>query len=320
MQVGDADTVTALVTNYNYGRYLENACSSVAGQTSPVDQIVIVDDGSTDDSGPVLDKLEARYAERLVVVRQANTGQAGAINAGLELATGDIVAMLDADDAWAPTKVATVKRAFAANPAVGMVQHPLRLVDGKGVGTKSYATRRRGAQSGDLLPLLIATGGANVFEPTSGLSFRRATLEQFFPLPVNDWRICADGALAYGAAVFSQIVSLREELGDYRIHNENAFAGRAPEVGKLSADLEMTCRYINSLLERRGVQERVSLEDRMDYRRFRYYQKRGAEDFWAVLRQIDSWPLYSSLDRLRFKARFLAKSLLLSLWSPRRHP
>src|SRR4051812_24563460 len=93
--------VSVLISNHNYGRYLGEAIDSALAQTYPRVEVIVVDDGSTDDSREVI----ARYGERVVPVLKANGGQASAWNAGFAVSRGEVVCMLDADDVFAPDKV-----------------------------------------------------------------------------------------------------------------------------------------------------------------------------------------------------------------------
>jgi len=96
-----APVVTAVIPTYNRARTLPRSIGSVLTQTYPRVELIVVDDGSTDDTSSVLE----RYAGRLRVVRQANAGPSAARNSGLRESAGDIVAFLDSDDEWVPEKI-----------------------------------------------------------------------------------------------------------------------------------------------------------------------------------------------------------------------
>lgn len=95
--------VTAVIPCYNGEKYLATAIASVRAQTRPVDEVLVVDDRSTDRSRDV-----AREAGATVVTLEKNSGPSAARNAGLRLAEGDLVAFLDADDVWTATHCALV--------------------------------------------------------------------------------------------------------------------------------------------------------------------------------------------------------------------
>jgi glycosyltransferase involved in cell wall biosynthesis len=94
--------VSVAIPSYNCARYLPEAIQSVLAQTHPAHEIIVVDDGSTDDTPRVLQ----RYRERVFTVRQSNLGASSARNTAIERATGDWIAFLDADDVWKPDKLA----------------------------------------------------------------------------------------------------------------------------------------------------------------------------------------------------------------------
>ncbi len=88
--------ISVIIPNYNYERYLKEAITSVQAQTYPNTEIIVVNNGSTDDSL----KLLKQFGEQIKLIDQENLGQAGARNSGLRAAKGELIAFLDADDTW----------------------------------------------------------------------------------------------------------------------------------------------------------------------------------------------------------------------------
>ena len=110
--------VSVIIPVYNYARYLGEAIESVLGQTYRDVEVIVVDDGSTDQSGEVAKS----FADRGVrYFRQDHAGIGPARNAGVELAQGDFLAFLDADDRWPEEKLERQLRAFENDPALEMV-------------------------------------------------------------------------------------------------------------------------------------------------------------------------------------------------------
>ena len=93
--------VSVIIPNYNYAHYVGAAIESVLNQTYPDIEIVVVNNGSTDNSLEVLSK----YAGKICLVNQENLGQSGSRKSGLNSATGDYIAFLEADDTWDPHRL-----------------------------------------------------------------------------------------------------------------------------------------------------------------------------------------------------------------------
>lgn len=110
---------SVIVPTYNYGRYLSQSLDSILGQTHPPAQVIVIDDGSTDETPDVLAPYAA--AGRIEYVRQSNMGIAAAQNRGLESAKHDYIAFLDSDDYWAPQKIERQMAAFRAQPEIDIM-------------------------------------------------------------------------------------------------------------------------------------------------------------------------------------------------------
>jgi glycosyltransferase involved in cell wall biosynthesis len=113
----DAPLVSVIIPTFNYGRYVTEAVESALAQTYPAVEVIVIDDGSTDDTRERL----APYADRIRYVYQTNAGLSAARNAGIRAAAGPFVAFLDSDDAFHPRKLELQMAAFAADPALGLV-------------------------------------------------------------------------------------------------------------------------------------------------------------------------------------------------------
>lgn len=109
---GDPPTLSILVPAYNAERWLAEAIDSALAQTYRAVEVVVVDDGSTDATADIA----AGYGERIVLVRQENRGLAGARNTALRHARGALIGLLDADDAWEPTRAERTVAWFEAHP------------------------------------------------------------------------------------------------------------------------------------------------------------------------------------------------------------
>jgi glycosyltransferase involved in cell wall biosynthesis len=105
-------TVSVVIPTYNYARYVGDAIDSALAQTAPPLEVVVIDDGSTDDTPAVL----AKYGDRIRAIRKENQGLSAARNTGIREARGEWVAFLDSDDAFHPRKLELQLAALAADP------------------------------------------------------------------------------------------------------------------------------------------------------------------------------------------------------------
>jgi glycosyltransferase involved in cell wall biosynthesis len=110
-------SVSVVIPSYNGGRLLPQAIDSILAQTVVPSEIVVVDDGSTDDTQARL----APYASRIRCIRQENRGVSAARNRGLRETSGQFIAFLDADDVWHPRKLELQLAAFEVWPELGLL-------------------------------------------------------------------------------------------------------------------------------------------------------------------------------------------------------
>lgn len=101
IQVSESPKISVIIPNYNYADYVGDAIRSVLSQTYRNFEIIVVNNGSDDNSLEVLNE----FSNEIVLVNQSNKGQSGARNSGIEKSTGDIITFLDADDIWESTKL-----------------------------------------------------------------------------------------------------------------------------------------------------------------------------------------------------------------------
>jgi glycosyltransferase involved in cell wall biosynthesis len=128
--------VSALIPTYNRRQYVFRAIDSVLSQTVPVDEVIVVDDGSTDGSG---DAIQARYGSKVRLIRQENTGVSGARLRAIREARGKWIAFLDSDDEWLPDRQREFLSALEKLPAdVAWLFGDMRFMGDEGEGTSLF--------------------------------------------------------------------------------------------------------------------------------------------------------------------------------------
>jgi hypothetical protein len=230
----DADpAVTALplasiiITSYNYGRYLGEAIESGLNQTYPRTEIIVVDDGSTDNSRDVI----ARYGTRIGAVLKPNGGQGSAVNAGFSASHGDVIFFVDSDDALADTAVANAVR-FFDDPTVAKVHWPLWLTDAD--GRRIGGVIPKNLSDGDVREALLTFGPRSdryTWPPTTGNAWSRKVLERILPVPEQSFRTCPDLYLATLTPLFGVVKRISEPQGIWRVHGgNNTWSGSFPDT------------------------------------------------------------------------------------------
>jgi glycosyltransferase involved in cell wall biosynthesis len=286
-------SVSVAMGTYQGGRYLGSQLESISAQTSQVSEIVIADDGSTDDTGAIVESF--RRSSKVPVVRWlAPVGRLG-VTANFERAvlecTGDLIALADQDDVWHPNRIARQVEAFAVRSDLLLVHADAELIDEIGRRLPGSLFRslgltsaeRRSIRSGDALAVFIrrnvATGAT--------VMFRRDLLPSAVPFP-ETW--LHDEWLAMIAAVIGEVDFVDELLIDYRQHADNQVGASDPSLrhrisrifeptGGRSLRLALRAESLESHLERlpgvsAAVVARCRAKSRFESSRSRYPSNR----------------------------------------------
>lgn len=308
--------VSVLVSNYNYAHYLKAAINSVLNQTYRNYEIIIVDDGSTDNSQEVIKALSQKAPSQIIPIFQENQGQGAAFNTGFDVASGEIIAFLDADDIWLPNKLQQIVEVFDSRSEIIGIIHPLNLID------KNDQLLNQGKYGWipdeNLAKIIIKTGNAWHYPPTSGLAYRRTVLKEVFPIDPIKWRLCADGCLVFCTAFLGEVIGLNQVLGSYRLHDLNNHASGNLTIEKQKRSqkgIEMTNQYLNDFLKQIQYPEKVHLSRNLSYRRTRYYLRNKCDlaEGLAISRLILNWHFYTRRKKFNYLLRFWLKSLSFCL-------
>jgi len=233
-------SVSVIIPTYNYGSFIAEAIESVLSQTVAPAEIIVVDDGSTDNTEVVL----REFARSVRYIQQTNAGVCAARNRGVAESTGDHIAFLDADDQWMPSKLEKQLKKFESDPEIGLVHCGMRHFDGETGDTLDIIIEgEEGWVADELLlwekPAVNVSGSAvmvsrKAFGAVNGFDTRQKVGE--------DWDFC------YWVARKFRVGFVAEPLVNYRIHAraahndvremergmtlfyEKAFAGADPKL------------------------------------------------------------------------------------------
>lgn len=226
--------VSVLIANYNYAQYIGEAVESVLNQSYQNFEVIICDDGSTDDSRCLIERYAARDA-RVQFVFQPNGGASSALNTAYQQSRGEIISLLDADDVFLATKLEKAVAILRSSPSAGIAIHPVTPVSARGkvIGAQIPALSTQGWVAHEAL----RNGGeVNGFPPCSGLTFRREVTSSLFPIPVR-LRCGSDGYLRRTALMITTVAAVAEPLALYRLHGNNVTGATSPAPGNLRKNL-----------------------------------------------------------------------------------
>ena len=214
--------VSVLITLYNAAPFVRQALESVFAQDFQDLELCVVDDGSSDDSLAILREIAAAAPVPLHWKTQPNAGQAAALNTAFEMASGEIIALLDGDDYWYPSKLSEMLDFMVLNPGGGVYQH--QVDDGAGIPLRPFVV------SGDIFGKWTSLGTVNpvvhqdwmvINMPTTGLLFTRSTFESIGPLPAA-MVVNPDFYLFVLGCSLGPVYTSPRSLGCWRQHPGNA--------------------------------------------------------------------------------------------------
>jgi hypothetical protein len=265
--------VSIVINNFNYARFVTAAVESALGQNYPNCEVIVVDDGSTDDSRELLE----RFAGRVQLVFKENGGQASAMNTGFRAAHGALIVFLDSDDALFPEAIQAAVSAWQTD--LVKIQFPLEILDHDNRCTGLLMPR--GKLSEGLLTRQLLETGRYVTSPTSGNLYAHEFLTKIFPIPETEFET-ADGYINTCAPFYGRIGALSQPLGFYRAHGESMSS--AAHNG--SVHLSQMQRLMRHALAEKALLERLAHE------RGLALSKRAVFSHWMHLK------LKMALDRL----------------------
>lgn len=249
---GNKPLVSILINNYNYAIYLKQAIDSALSQTYKNIEVIVVDDGSTDNSREVVNS----YGNQIITVFKTNGGQASALNAGFAVSKGEIICLLDADDIFLPGKVSEVVDLFKLYPSGSWVFHESVPVQSADIVNKEFEMifenisnrfPEKLPEEIDFRRNLLNAELPNFTPSTSNLCFSRTLLEKIFPLPevkgISGMAI-TDAYIKYLAVGLTTGCVANKDLGIFRIHNNNTYSNQiVSKKRKVYAEVYLMTAY-----------------------------------------------------------------------------
>ena len=210
--------VSIIITNYNYSEFLANAIDSALHQSYPAVEVIVVDDGSTDNSRDVI----RCYGKRILPIFKQNGGQGSAINAGFYQSHGEIVIFLDSDDMLLPDTAQHIVDAYRVEPKAAKIMYRLEVIDADGQSIGELRPHPHlPMYSGCLQRHVLTFPFDMIWMATSGNSFAASVLRQILPIPEKEYPILADYYLSFIVPLFGPVVFLQDVGAYYRIHGKN---------------------------------------------------------------------------------------------------
>lgn len=242
--------ISIILDNYNYAHYLSEAIDSVLIQTYQNFELIIADDGSTDESCEII----RQYAERDSRIKplfKENGGQASAMNAAFEACSGEIICFLDSDDCFLPHKLETVYKLHMEGYDYLFSDH--QSIDKEGNNISDTIKRFRYDGHHLFLVYYMSKYPGNV---SSTLSLRNKLAQKIFPLPnPNKWKIQADDCIVFQAAMMSRGRFVDEKLTKYRIHTQNGHYGKTRSSDYTYMLLQNRNELKDTALEKMGISQ-----------------------------------------------------------------
>jgi glycosyltransferase involved in cell wall biosynthesis len=292
--------VSILICNYNYGRFISTAIESALAQTYSNVEIIVVDDGSKDNSREIIET----YGNRVRAIFKSNGGQPSATNVAFAASSGDVICLLDADDYYANDKVAKIVDCYRNHPEASFVFHPLRRIhingDDHGIQEPMDGSR-----------WLDYRSKTNKFTapPTSGLTFRRSAWNTFVFMP-EELTILGDNYITFVIMALKRGFYLCEPLAVLRLHGENIFSMNSSRVFRLPADVKVAFamrKHFPALVEKADRLVSITVAECWKMKLDDHATQIQLENYLRASAPLSRFRIYSGAV-LRFAKSFVSKA------------
>lgn len=240
--------ISVVIPCYNYANYVASAIECVLAQDYANKELIVINDGSSDDSLSVI----VRYAERARVIDQPNRGHIASCNRGFAESSGELVIFLDADDLLEPDALSRVAAAWSKEHA--KVQYDLRIIDAAGDDCGRRFCNFEGEYSPEQVSERFRRTGTYRWPVTAGNAYSRWFLQAVFPLTIQ---ASPDGFLNTIAPVYGKVATVSRVLACYRVHGKNRWSSNGSDLERLPERIRKRHDEVALMREharRRGVE------------------------------------------------------------------
>jgi glycosyltransferase involved in cell wall biosynthesis len=216
-----------LITNFNYSTFIEECIKSALSQSYPFDLILVVDDGSTDDSKSVIESISSSNPS-IKLISKENGGQLSGFNAVVNfIASSDRIFFLDADDVYPPDYLELILGNLASNPADFTYCKDFLFTSSRSPLTTAICS----SENAEIVPATSALSRAMSCwfgGPTSCITVSGSLFHKIFPYPFEaDWKSRADDVIVYASSIISSHKLYLPSLNiGYRTHPNNGYYNR----------------------------------------------------------------------------------------------
>lgn len=313
-------TISVAMTTYNGSKFIKEQMDSIFDQTVPVDEIVISDDVSTDNTVEILNQYVNRSIHVRINVNSQNIGPAKNFEQNVKACKGDIIFFCDQDDIWFKDKVEKLAECFIDKDVV-YAYHDAIVIDGEGnVINQSLNS------SWDKLPdnenkekVLLRSIRRQGFPWGMSTAFRRDLLNEIFP-----FRFAADEWLMLCAPLFGKFKCIKEPLVYYRRHGNNASGSNGESIisrvknTSVQNYFDWPKPYVDSYLDyyerfkdRLPEVVKKELEEQIGFRKSLSYAIDCKSKIKAMYRLLRAYNMYYKKYRGNYKQLFLDELNLL---------
>lgn len=298
-----AESISVVLATYNGEKFIAEQVRSILAQTHPVDELIIVDDRSTDHTIEILNELLASTPMKVEIhVNEVNLGVVKNFEKGMDLSHGDIIFTSDQDDVWRADKVEVMVKLFEQNPDCLLAFSNAKLVNEHREPfayplwevsrvRPEYFDQKR--YYDELLKKRVVTGAT--------MALRRRLFELTRPFPLDTW--LHDGWLAINAPLYGDIAVSRETLIEYRQHTGNVLGASKQNIIEKLQQFKILLRNL----------EPLAVQMRREYATFYEHSKNLIEAHNATKPVKDCIGFWDDSVKLKHSTHFNGIRLIIKL-------